>query len=68
MYKCSLCLNVSKPNQPMKRHIIRHKDKKNLDQISSELPVCDRCEDLLGRGFTCSAIKAEIGGGNEINP
>jgi hypothetical protein len=56
MYRCSLCKNVSRPKEQLKRYI----QYRTNGQINREFPVCHACDRQLNTGTPVSVLIARV--------
>lgn len=64
MYRCKICDQVSKPGEPRRVHVVKRRVRTaayndlgqrvmvNREETAAEIPVCEVCENFIGRGCT----------------
>lgn len=57
MYRCSVCCELSRPCEPMRRIVVLRAD----GTIARERPCCGRCHTLMTRGRTEAELLKEFG-------
>ncbi len=55
-YKCSICLHVSQPKEPLRKYVF-YKNVMGLTQIAGEFPVCRACKKHLDSGTSFLDLK-----------